>query len=141
MMKRHGYWRCLGVGALLSVLAAAGFAQAAQAQASRSAGSGGGVQYRYTQPRYAGSLATPQPSNGRGREISDQDHAQTMIERREVLPLGVLLEKAQKQGKGEFLGVEPDIGSNLYRFKFMRADGKVVWVDVNARSGQILSVR
>ena len=37
----------------------------------------------------------------------------------------------------EYLGPELDASSGRYRLKFMR-EGRVIWVDVDARSGQVL---
>jgi hypothetical protein len=50
-----------------------------------------------------------------------------------------LLKAAQARGRGEYIGVEPDISRNVYRFKFMRAGGNVVWVDVDGRTARVLA--
>jgi ATP-dependent Clp protease ATP-binding subunit ClpC len=50
--------------------------------------------------------------------------------------LGLNLEKARSQVM-EYLGPEYDPAALAYRLKFIR-DGRVVFVDVDARSGQIL---
>jgi hypothetical protein len=50
-----------------------------------------------------------------------------------------LLSAAQARGRGEYLGVEPDISRNIYRFKFMRPGGNVVWVDVDGRTARVLA--
>jgi len=52
-----------------------------------------------------------------------------------------LMRSAQRAGRGEYLGVEPNVSSNRYRFKYMRPGNAVVWVDVDARTGEVLSVR
>lgn len=137
-MKRPELWPFLGASAIACCMASAALAQAGQTPASRAPGE---LRFQFTQPGYASSQSSARQVNSRGREISDQDYAQDKRDRREVLPLDVLLSKAQREGRGEFLGVEPDVSSNLYRFKFMRPDGKVVWVDVDARSGAVRSVR
>jgi len=132
-MKRPGFWPYLGASAAVFCLTAPSFAQAGRVQ--------GGPRFQFTQPGYANARPYTRPVNAQGRPVSDQDHAQDQVYRGEVLPLDVLLRKAQKEGRGEYLGVEPDVSSNLYRFKFMRSDGKVVWVDVDARSGAVRSVK
>jgi hypothetical protein len=38
-------------------------------------------------------------------------------------------------GGADYLG--PELNGGVYRFKFIQ-DGKVIWVDVDARSGRIL---
>jgi hypothetical protein len=75
------------------------------------------------------------------RPVSDQDHA---IQRRDtgvIRPLGELHRNAQTVGRGEYLGVEPDIQRGIYRFKFLRPSGKVVWVDVDGRTGRVVAER
>ena len=52
-----------------------------------------------------------------------------------------LMRSAQSRGRGEYLGVEPDIGRNVYRFKFLRSGGNVVWVDVDGRTGRVIAER
>lgn len=37
----------------------------------------------------------------------------------------------------DYLGPELDFGSERYRLKFMRG-GQVIWIDVDARTGQVL---
>ncbi|MFN7173475.1 MAG: PepSY domain-containing protein [Thermaurantiacus tibetensis] len=73
------------------------------------------------------------------RPVSDQDMARTGRERGEILPLDVLMSRAQRYGRGDFLGVET--GSFVYRFKFRRPAGEVVWVDLDSRSGNLVALR
>ena len=37
----------------------------------------------------------------------------------------------------QYIGVEFDPGSAVYTLKFLR-DGRVIWVDVDGRTGQVL---
>lgn len=75
------------------------------------------------------------------QEISEQRHAVRRREAGDVRPFHELLSRAQSVGRGEYLGVEPDISTNIYRFKFMRAGANVIWVDVDGRTGRVLSAR
>lgn len=75
------------------------------------------------------------------RQVTDQEHARWRREAGEIRPLDELLARASRVGQGEYLGVEPDVSSNIYRFKFMRPTGKVVWVDVDSRSGRVIAER
>lgn len=52
-----------------------------------------------------------------------------------------LLGRAGEVGRGQYIGVEPDISRNVYRFKFRRSNGIVVWVDMDGRTGDRLAVR
>lgn len=81
------------------------------------------------------------PDRNRSREISDQEHAKDRSESGQMRPFRELYGRASAIGRGEYLGVEPDISRDIYRFKFMRADGKVVWVDMDGRTGRVLSAR
>jgi hypothetical protein len=85
-----------------------------------------------------GSWSRP-AGEARGRPVSDQDVARDNRERGELWPLGDLLPIATREGRGRYLGVET--GTPIYRFKFLRDDGEVVWVDVDARSGRVVRVR
>ncbi len=75
------------------------------------------------------------------REISDQEHAKYQRESGQNRSFEELFGRASAVGRGEYLGVEPDISRNIYRFKFMRAGGNVVWVDMDGRTGKVLSAR
>lgn len=75
------------------------------------------------------------------REISDQEHAWNSRQSGQNRSFQELYGRAQTVGRGEYLGVEPDISRNVYRFKFMRAGGKVVWVDMDGRTGKVLAER
>jgi hypothetical protein len=73
----------------------------------------------------------------------DADH-ETVLERTsngQIQPLGQLMPKAQKVGRGELIGVEPDIERATYRFKYVRPGGSVVWVDMDGRTGKVIDVK
>jgi len=42
-----------------------------------------------------------------------------------------------RMGSADYLGPEFDAQTSMYRLKFMR-EGSVIWIDVNARTGQVL---
>lgn len=73
------------------------------------------------------------------RQVSEQDRVKIERERGDIRPLRELLSSAQQVGRGAYLGVET--GSHVYRFKFRRAGGEVVWVDMDSRSGEVVRVR
>ena len=94
----------------------------------------------------AAVLVTPcaalaQRDRPQGREVSDQEHARYQRESGQNRSFEELYRRASSIGRGEYLGVEPDISRNIYRFKFMRPSGNVVWVDMDGRTGRELAVR
>jgi len=163
MMKRRGFWCLAGALAVLAVAPASAQAQRDHDRPDRPAGASGASQrFQFTQPRalqdrgFAAKGFQDQADPGfgeraversgratqvRGREVSDQDHAQRRRETGELMSLRDLMRSAQRAGRGEYLGVEPNVSSNRYRFKYLRPGNAVVWVDVDARTGEVLSVR
>ncbi len=89
----------------------------------------------------SGGVFVTAPASAQGRQISDQEHAWIRRHEGQNRSFEELLEKAEDVGRGQYLGVEPDISRNIYRFKFQRSNGTVVWVDVDGRTGRQLSVR
>lgn len=83
-------------------------------------------------------IGSPVPVSG---GLSEQDHAYSATRSGRILPLGQLLQTATPIGRGKYIGVEPDISNSVYRFKFVRPSGNVVWVDVDGRTGHVLAAR
>jgi hypothetical protein len=89
-----------------------------------------------------GAALSPRDRPPVTRPMADHDMAREERSNGDLRSLGQLLACAQRPvGRAEYLGVEPDIGASSYRFKFMRPDGRVMWVDVDARSCRVLSMR
>lgn len=86
-------------------------------------------------------VAQYSPTPPRGRPVADHDHARETARAGENRGFDELMRSAQSRGRGEYLGVEPDIGRNVYRFKFLRSGGNVVWVDVDGRTGRVIAER
>jgi uncharacterized membrane protein YkoI len=75
------------------------------------------------------------------RQTAEQDRAHSQRERGELKSFDELLPRAQRAaGASDYIGVEPDISRMTYRFKFMRHDGRVVWVDMDGRTARVLAV-
>jgi uncharacterized membrane protein YkoI len=80
-------------------------------------------------------LAVPADSRPRSRE---QDAAFQATQQGRIMPLRHIEARVRPQMQGaDYLGPELDAGSSRYRLKFMR-DGRVIWVDVDARTGRII---
>jgi len=70
-----------------------------------------------------------------GRE--EQDAARKAMLDGNVMPFSVIKRRVERQMRDStYLGSEFHKGRNCYRLKYIR-DGKVVWVDVDGRTGEI----
>lgn len=72
----------------------------------------------------------------------DVDHAEIrdLVNKGEILPLeSIMAQFPEKQyGKLLDLEVEREHGAIVYEFEFLRADGLIVEIEVDARDGKIL---
>lgn len=69
----------------------------------------------------------------------DQTVAREQVDAGNVLPLRDIEKRVLPQMKGmQYLGPSYDSVAKAYRLRFMK-NGKVVFVDVDARSGRVLS--
>jgi uncharacterized membrane protein YkoI len=76
-------------------------------------------------------------AQGRGRD-RDQEAAYRAHKQGRIMSLREIEAKILPRARGaEYLGPELDAGRGVYRLKFMK-DGRVVWVDVDAGTGQVL---
>ena len=77
------------------------------------------------------------PADARPRD-RDQDAAYRATQQGRIMPLRNIESRIlPRMGGADYLGPELDAGSGTYRLKFMRG-GQVIWVDVDARTGQVL---
>ena len=53
----------------------------------------------------------------------------------EIMPFEVIRSRVASQVKGQYIGAEFDAATRTYRFRFL-ADGRVINVDVDARTGE-----
>ena len=83
----------------------------------------------------AGAAAAPADARPRDRE---QDAAFKELQKGRFLPLPAIEGRIVPQMRGfTYLGPELDPGAGVYRLKFMRG-AQLVWIDIDARSGQVL---
>ena len=81
--------------------------------------------------------ATVAPADARPRQ-REQDEAFRGAQQGRYLPLRSIESRVLPRMRGfDYLGPELDAGSGRYRLKFMR-DGQVVWIDIDARTGQVM---
>ena len=84
----------------------------------------------------AGGFAVPAASQSRG----DQDSARQEMKAGRTMSVREIESRIIPRMKGdEYLGFEYDGAASAYRLKFIR-DGRVVWVDVDARTAKVLRV-
>jgi uncharacterized membrane protein YkoI len=85
----------------------------------------------------AGLAASPACADARGLggRHGDQEAAYRAMQQGRILSLPEIRARIRVPG-AEFIGVEFD--GRIYRLKFMRG-ADVIWIDVDARTGRILS--
>ena len=97
--------------------------------------------FRHLAPLAAGLLAASiafSPMALAEGSRDEQGAARTALAAGKVLPLPEIERRVIPQMKGmQYLGPAYDSAAMAYRLKFIK-DGKVVFVDVDARSGRIL---
>jgi len=73
---------------------------------------------------------------------TDLDHIRDLVRAGKLLPLTTLRAQVLKQWPGELIGVTVggEHGAILYEFRILDAAGKMVEVEVDAATGQILEV-
>jgi len=78
----------------------------------------------------------PQRNQARG----DQESARAEMKAGRSMPIGEIERRiVQRMGNAEYLGFEYDRAASAYRLKFIE-DGQVIWVDVDAKTANILRV-
>lgn len=63
-----------------------------------------------------------------------------LVDAGDILPFEPIKNRVVAQSRGDYVGVELDETNLRYRFRFL-LDGNVVNVDVDARTGKLLSTR
>lgn len=78
------------------------------------------------------------PAEAQGlQNVSEQERAYRAARQGEILPLPAIRARIRVPG-AHFIGAEFD--GNIYRLKFMRGS-EVIWIDVEARTGRVVSRR
>ncbi|HVP86054.1 MAG TPA: hypothetical protein VMS78_15135 [Rhizomicrobium sp.] len=76
--------------------------------------------------------------------LAQRDHMREHIRNGEILPLDRLLPDIRRSHPGTFYDAEgpvegPD-GDYRYRLKWMTPEGRIIWLDTDARTGRVLGV-
>jgi hypothetical protein len=86
----------------------------------------------------ASGLAASVPAAEARTPGREQDAALKALKQGRIMPLRAIEGRIVPRMRGfDYLGPELDSSSSLYRLKFIRG-GRIVWIDVDARTGQIL---
>ena len=74
---------------------------------------------------------------------SDQDRARAAVQAGQVLPLKTVLERLERDHPGQVLEVEleHDDGRWVYEVKLLQAGGRLVKLELDAGSGEVLKRR
>ena len=57
-----------------------------------------------------------------------------------VMPFSIIKRRVESQmGRATYVGVAPSPREGVYRMQFLREDGKVLWVDVDGKTGNIIA--
>jgi len=77
------------------------------------------------------------------RPGADQDRARAAVQAGEVMPLPALLERVQRSHPGQVLRVEleRDDGRWIYELRLLQPDGRLLKLEVDARSGEVLEAK
>lgn len=72
----------------------------------------------------------------------DHERARTLLEKGEILPLAEIIRQTTARFPGKVLDVdlEEEDGKIVYEIEFLGEDGVVREMDVDARSGRLISV-
>ena len=80
------------------------------------------------------ALATPAGAQRHGDQMSAFEQRRAG----RILPLPEIERRVVPTMKGaQYIGMEFDGAASVYTLKFLR-DGKVIWVDVDGRTGQVI---
>jgi hypothetical protein len=83
--------------------------------------------------------------SGFSRADADHDRARRALEAGEVLPLGSILTRLEREHPGQVLDVELDLEKEggverwVYEIKLLRQGGSLVKLEVDARTGAVIS--
>ncbi|WP_066763586.1 hypothetical protein [Sphingobium sp. CCH11-B1] len=88
----------------------------------------------------ATALALTAPVADAGNRRDEQDAARRAMLEGQVMPFAMIKRRVDAAvGGATYVGSEFDPSSNRYRLKYVK-DGKVMWVDADGRTGDIIGM-
>lgn len=84
---------------------------------------------------------TVQPaSSQRFSRGEEQKQARKQMLDGNVMPFSIIKRRVESEMNGStYVGVAPPPREGVYRLQFLREDGKVLWVDVDGKTGNIIA--
>jgi hypothetical protein len=72
---------------------------------------------------------------------SEQDRARRDMLDSKAMPFSIIKRRTENvmSEEGTYLGVAPSPRDGVYRMQFLRKDGRVIWVDVDGKTGDIIA--
>ncbi|WP_295042044.1 PepSY domain-containing protein [uncultured Paracoccus sp.] len=88
------------------------------------------------------SLVLPSAAGGQEDPLPDFERAQTAVERGEILPLVQILRQLEAEQPGTVVEVELEYedGIRVYEVELITPDGRLIEVDMDAATGEILEI-
>jgi len=88
----------------------------------------------------AGGLVAGAPLHA---EPNDHDLARQALQQGKVLPLRTVLDKVEREHQGQVLKIEfeQEDGRFIYEIRLLQQDGRLVKLEVDASSGQVLKIK
>ena len=76
-------------------------------------------------------------------EPNDHDLARQALQQGKVLPLRTVLDKVEREHQGQVLKIEfeQEDGRFIYEIRLLQQDGRLVKLEVDASSGQVLKIK
>lgn len=103
---------------------------------------------RMTRARPFAMLTTLALLGGTATELSaqrfargEQDTVRENMLDRKVMPFSIIKRRVEQAMADEarYVGVAPGPREGIYRMQFLRKDGRVIWVDVDGKTGDIIA--
>jgi hypothetical protein len=72
---------------------------------------------------------------------AEQDAVRENMLERKVMPFSIIKRRVEQSmaSEGSYVGVGPSPREGIYRMQFQRKDGRVIWVDVDGKTGDIVA--
>ncbi|HEY1125523.1 MAG TPA: hypothetical protein VGE65_07810 [Sphingobium sp.] len=86
------------------------------------------------------SLASPGVQAQGFSRGNDQNEARENMLDRKVMPFSIIKRRTESamENEASYVGVAPSPREGIYRMQFLRKDGRVIWVDVDGKTGDIV---
>ncbi len=77
----------------------------------------------------------------RPQRSAEQDAARENMLDRKVMPFSIIKRRTEQAmaNEADYVGVGTSPREGAYRMQFMRKDGRVIWVDVDGKTGDIIA--